>query len=58
MSHSNVFIRKILITESTGEQGVCVCVTCPRYTIIFIQTSHLECEYTCASVINNDTEVL
>lgn len=56
MSHSNEFIRKILITESTGEQGVCV--TCPRYTIIFIQTSHLECEYTCASVINNDTEVL
>lgn len=54
MSHSNEFIRKILI----GEQGVCVCVTCPRYTIIFIQTSHLECEYTCARVINNDTEVL
>lgn len=24
MSHYNVFIRKILITESTGEQGVCV----------------------------------
>lgn len=57
MSHSNVFIRKILITESTGEQGVCVYYLSKVYHF-FIQTSHLECEYTCASVINNDTEVL
>lgn len=57
MSHSNEFIRKILITESTGEQGVCVYYLSKVYHF-FIQTSHLECEYTCASVINNDTEVL
>lgn len=40
MSHSNEFIRKILITESTGEQGVCVCVLPVQGIPLFLFKPH------------------